>query len=516
MHADTFNLYDQLLDDPYGGDDPKELSVWLERFGQIKAQGRQSESVPTNPSFFGSPRLNAWRHVFEEKMEELEKEVEKILKLEGQKTESKHKEIKDEDARKPDVESESGSKKLEEKKKSKPADHSSGPPHEAAPGIMPLSNTRSPINLDPLLFDSPIPPLRDAWEDFKFDMVKEYRVRSNIYDTTFYQNASEVIGNQPSQQLFNRLDFGLIWEVLRHEPQNFPYIGNGWVEFLMRAGVNLDQSSRFFNLNSAIGAISGVDSLYQPNNVQVNILSYTQSFFDDQVLFTAGKLHPNQYIALITVADDESLQFLSGAFDGGQVIPAIGAYAPGLAVQVIPNRWFEFHGLMVNNDATPGDIGFNTLNNGDFGFMGDFIFKPLIKNRYQGRYHVIVWQSQVEGKSGVGFSFIGEQHIGHGVVPFIRYGFGDTATSIARQQVAGGITVLGPFRRIGDMIGVAAAWTDPSDSSQREETNLEFFYRVQVTNYTQISPDFQVIFNPANNPTSDPIFLWGVRMRVQF
>ncbi|QQE10407.1 carbohydrate porin [Planctomycetota bacterium] len=405
-----------------------------------------------------------------------------------------------------------------ESKAAKTADAAEAPPppHEAAPAIMPVSRKWNPINLDPLIMPSPLPQIRYPWEEFKFKVLEDIRLRTNIFDTIFFQQASNVIGGGPHNQTYNRLDVGIIWEVFQHSPEIYPFIGNGWVEFLFRSGVNIDHNSRFFNLNTATGAISNPNSLFQDTNASLNILSYTQSFFKDEVLVTLGRIHPNQYIALLTVANDESLQFTNAAFDGGQVIPSIGTYSSGLAVQVLPTDWFSFHGVMINNIGDANTINITSLDQGDYGFMADLIFKPKIPKVGRGRWHGIIWQSKINDQSGVGFSFIVEQHIGHGIVPFFRYGFGDQAVSPARQQVAGGITVISPFNRIGDMLGVAAAWTDPSDDDFRQETNLEAFYRVQITNYMQFSPDFQVIFNPAENPEDDIIFLWGLRLRTQF
>ncbi|QDU32401.1 Carbohydrate-selective porin, OprB family [Poriferisphaera corsica] len=389
-------------------------------------------------------------------------------------------------------------------------------PTQQAPAIMPKTRKRVPINLNPLLIDTPVPEIRNPWEDFKFMFLEDYRVRSNIYDTIFFQQASEVMGGGPKDQTFNRLDVGLIWEVLAHRPETYPFIGNGWVEFLLRSGVNIDHTSRFFNLSEESGVLSPVNSLFQQNNVSWNIISYTQSLFKDEVFFTVGRIHPNQYIALLTVANDESLQFLNLAFDGGSVIPQIGTYAPALAIQVLPNDWFSFHGVVVNNDGGPGVTGLNTLGNGNYTFMADLIFKPNIKGVGRGRWHLIAWQSEVEDNAAGGVSTIIEQHFGGGIVAFFRYGYGNHAVAPAKQQVAAGVTILGAMNRIGDMFGAAVAWTDPSSADERQETVFEVFYRVQITNYMQITPDFQVVFNPADNPTSDPLYFWGIRLRTQF
>ena len=66
------------------------------------------------------------------------------------------------------------------------------------------------------------------------------------------------------------------------------------------------------------------------------------------------------------------------------------------------------------------------------------------------------------------------------------------------------------------MFGLAAAWGQPSTRSSRSETILETFYRLQVTDAMQLSPDLQLVFNPANNARDDFIGVLGVRLRFQF
>jgi carbohydrate-selective porin OprB len=45
---------------------------------------------------------------------------------------------------------------------------------------------------------------------------------------------------------------------------------------------------------------------------------------------------------------------------------------------------------------------------------------------------------------------------------------------------------------------------------------VETFYRLQVTDAVQLSPDLQLVFNPANNSRDDFIAVLGARLRFQF
>jgi len=72
------------------------------------------------------------------------------------------------------------------------------------------------------------------------------------------------------------------------------------------------------------------------------------------------------------------------------------------------------------------------------------------------------------------------------------------------------------LKRNDDVIGLAASWVDPVDSSFRNETSLEAFYRIQITPNLAITPDLQVILNPAKTTNYDEVFVWSLRARWVF
>ena len=45
---------------------------------------------------------------------------------------------------------------------------------------------------------------------------------------------------------------------------------------------------------------------------------------------------------------------------------------------------------------------------------------------------------------------------------------------------------------------------------------FELFYRLQITRELAITPDIQLLINPALNPTEDSIFVLGLRGRLAF
>jgi len=107
-------------------------------------------------------------------------------------------------------------------------------------------------------------------------------------------------------------------------------------------------------------------------------------------------------------------------------------------------------------------------------------------------------------------------------MPFIRGGFADDGGSLLEKSVSAGIgyhpKLIGEVP--GDLLGFAVNWGQPNDavfgSSLDDQYTAELFYRIQVTKEIAITPDVQMLFNPAQNPDENMIVVFGLRSRMVF
>ncbi len=65
-------------------------------------------------------------------------------------------------------------------------------------------------------------------------------------------------------------------------------------------------------------------------------------------------------------------------------------------------------------------------------------------------------------------------------------------------------------------MGLGFSWGEPTDTTLNDQYVLEAFYRFYLTSLTHITPDIQVIFDPAKNPTEDVLTVGSVRLRTLF
>jgi len=77
-------------------------------------------------------------------------------------------------------------------------------------------------------------------------------------------------------------------------------------------------------------------------------------------------------------------------------------------------------------------------------------------------------------------------------------------------------TGLGLQRENRDVAGIGLCWGKPSDGNLRDQFTSELFYGCQLTQFLAITPDVQLIVDPALNPTTDVLAFFGIRLRAAF
>ncbi len=139
-----------------------------------------------------------------------------------------------------------------------------------------------------------------------------------------------------------------------------------------------------------------------------------------------------------------------------------------------------------------------------------------------GHYFVTVWRrdrlkiEDVPSGQGVAFHFEQEAGPEGRLVPFARYSYGYGAGLRVRQSLAVGMGLEKPFGMDTDRIGLAFSWAEPAKDPKRDQYGIEAFYRLAITPSAQLTPDVQVIFNPADFPEASRVLVGGVRLRTLF
>ena len=93
-----------------------------------------------------------------------------------------------------------------------------------------------------------------------------------------------------------------------------------------------------------------------------------------------------------------------------------------------------------------------------------------------------------------------------------------------RQVFAAGFLFTRPFGWDDDTLGLAAWRASPEPNLDpppdampyRAEYGLEAFWRMQLTDHLELTPDLQLILDPAKDTSRDQVLIAGVRLRLVF
>lgn len=387
----------------------------------------------------------------------------------------------------------------------------------SAPHPLPLNlGPYDPVLPDPL--QGVLTPVRNL-EQWMHDQLG---LSTNLYYTLIFQTASRTIPRPDGQGDWGRswgsgrMDFNLDWNVF-----DDPVLGNGHLVMLMRSGAIIGQSDQYTMAN-AVGSINNLNAAADPDPASLNLFYWQQGWFDNRLTIAAGRLHPNQFIMLNPVANDESCQFMAGPMDGVDPFqPGLGTYSPGVAIQAAPFEWAYVDAIVIA--PLDGPTGF-------FGQVGSGVWWSAVEagltptwGDLHGKY-ALAWMSTNRGQDttsleteewGNGWAFMLEQDVAPNVTAFVQGAWADGAVAAISNQVTAGLAISNSFGRRADMAGLAVSWSQPSDPADRDQVLVEAFYRLQITNSMQLSPDLQYIPEPSFGGT-DPVVVFALRLKTQF
>jgi len=252
--------------------------------------------------------------------------------------------------------------------------------------------------------------------------------------------------------------------------------------------------------------------------------SFAQLYWEQHIsknvfILDLGKLDATNYYSDNVAAGDREY-FMNAAFSA---IPAIATPGNGLGVNAkfTPIPWFY---LTAGFQQQQGTDSIHQVEN----FSSDFDifssaevgFRPVISGLGQGNYRFTFWHADdipdksLESDHGFAGSF--DQVLSPRWVTFSRYEYDNGELTGIRQLVTGGIGCRPELISSQDIFGVALAWGQPAQESDREQYEAEVFYRLQISLTEQLSIGYQVIADPTFAPHDDVVGVFWTRFRILF
>ncbi len=271
-------------------------------------------------------------------------------------------------------------------------------------------------------------------------------------------------------------------------------------------------------LGPEIGTLLGTTNGFGERPMSVKEFYWDQRLFEDRFRFAVGRIDPENLFGGHRL-QSANLYFMNKAFSTNPTVayPGSGAAA---AAQIKPVPWFYTTAGITdaNGKATVGNFkGF--FEDHEYLLFGEAGLTPNIGGVGVGRYRLAVWhvdsRAEANKPSDRGVTLSMDQDIGEQLTAFLRYGHADGDVTGVVNSVQGGVGIKNVLGK-DNLLGLAAAWSEPKADGKRDEKVAEVFQRFQITETIQFTIGAQAIFDPSNAPDDDVLGVFSARLRFSF
>ena len=254
-------------------------------------------------------------------------------------------------------------------------------------------------------------------------------------------------------------------------------------------------------------------------------LYWRQRFQNPRITIIGGLLDSTDYVDVFALGSPWT-GFTNFAFSTGSTaidLPndaALGVAAAGM----ITDNLYMIGGLVdANSDPTAPFETFDTFFSDNEYFKSIEIGWTTSQDRiYLDNAHLTFWHIDEREAKGIpdgwGLNFSFSYFINDTWMPFVRAGFTEDSGSLLQKSISTGVAYQPPAQHGRNLLGFGFNWGQPNEASfgkgLDDQYALEIFYRIQLTKELAITPDVQLIFNPALNPQDDSMWVFGVRARL--
>jgi porin len=272
------------------------------------------------------------------------------------------------------------------------------------------------------------------------------------------------------------------------------------------------------NLAFETGTILPTAVKFGDMDFRVLVMHWSQSLFNDRAAVVVGQLAPDDYF--------NHYQLIHPFFNHYSLASSITSAGnwpnPGFGIAAGGRITEQFFAKAMLGEAGGYRFADETLLHfGDNFFKGHF-FKVVEvgwvasrAERFARRIsltamHVDAYEESPD--ENVAFALASNWAVGGRWVPFVLAGVGNGKgeNALAKQTVTAG---MAHNFRTTDVASLSLNWTNPV-GDLRQQLTVETFYRFQVNPRFGITPDIQLVFNPALNTAKSVIAYFGVRARV--
>ncbi|TLU65849.1 carbohydrate porin [Thalassotalea litorea] len=273
-----------------------------------------------------------------------------------------------------------------------------------------------------------------------------------------------------------------------------------------------DLEPRFLEFN--VGGLGLQAPPFSDQKGRVTNLYWKQKLNNGRSTIVAGFLDATDYLDVYAVASPWT-GFVNFAFStGNSTIALPGDAALGVAgATMLSDSLFVIAGI-TDMESDPTNPFSDLLSESHYFKSIEFGWTSSQEQIFLDNVHVTFWDAdesifmnQAED-SGVNIS--ASKMIG-AWLPFVRASWAENGSTLGiDKSLSTGFAYYG-LGGEGNTLGAALNW---ADTATEDQYTLEVFYLLKLFGSVELSPDIQVIKNPANNPDENLAMIYGLRARV--
>lgn len=359
------------------------------------------------------------------------------------------------------------------------------------------------------------------WYDMKSRVNEKTGIQFGVNYTSVFMYSTKVISDANRNNTSGGiLDIQAGWNIVNRKAGKNK--GTLFLKINSRHAYGNFTSPMFHGINES--GYYGLPAVgFNDYTIRILELNWQQNLIDDKLTLIAGKVDPTNYFNFHGLIVPWQHYLGYGTSVSGTVNwPDMGLGI--LAGYKITDKFYAMAGLT--------DVRGDIYEDGNFLYFGDNFFKgnffkvleigytPSMAERYFKKISLTYWSSDAYTNStgsdiarGEGVAFSSHWFFQERFIPHIRFAFsngnGENAFYKRDIQIGHGLRL-----RSHDILGTSFSWARTNISDTKDQMTIEIFYRFNLTEHFEITPDYQLIINPTFNAGQSSLSYFGVRARI--
>lgn len=268
-------------------------------------------------------------------------------------------------------------------------------------------------------------------------------------------------------------------------------------------------------LGSALGSLTKTANSFDGWGWGVTNLQWQQWFANGRFGVALGQIDLRDWVDTFDLSNWRTALLGAAVTYPTNPLPSAGLGGAVFAVFRDVNTPYVTAGVGDAN-GKPYEVGFDSFfDTGEYYSYVELGWTPAFDRKDRDNVRLTYWHQDARAEKGTpegwGLSFSAAWRFQDRYAPFLRGGYAEGGIAPSEAALVAG---LGIHRRSHDLFGVALGWGRPHEAGLRDQTTLEVFYRLQISQNVGITPDVEVLFDPSRNPDESVIGVFSLRVQL--